>query len=235
MRQYTLDNITKGYLLKKGLTIHDYIQALTYACDCLRELSFDSLQTIKTSKIPVNSYKAIAIPSDYVDYVSVNYIRNQRVVEMQEDNSLNRMNNYNDNGTKIPYDVGTSNDLVSGDYDIETSRFNHDTGHSSNSFKVLLERNEIQLDNRCDAEYIILDYIGDGLDTNAESSVHPYAIVTIEAYMAWKFSPNADNIQSPEGFNFFINHKTLRARKDGLTLNEIIKGRQKAYTQTIKN
>lgn len=62
MRQYSLDIIVKAYLSKRGLSMHYYIEALSHAVDCMRELNFDTMKTVKTVKIPVNSYGAIPLP-----------------------------------------------------------------------------------------------------------------------------------------------------------------------------
>lgn len=237
MRQYTLDSIVRKKIFNSGKTIHDYVEYLSNACDCLRELTFDSIQTVKSVKLTVNSYKAVTLPTDYVDFIKVGYPRGQYVVEMTQTDSLNRLNNFDtDLVTKIVYTGVDQNSLLNYNLlDVEAPLFNHNVEDTSNKFKVLRERNEIQLDNRCDAEFVILDYIGDGLDTDAETSVHPYCISTIDTYMDWKASPNRNNIQSPEGFNFHNHHRLLRGRFNDITLQDIFKSKSKGFTQVIKN
>lgn len=235
MREYSLDNIVRKYLQQEGLTIHDYVECLSLATDCLRELNFDTLRTVKSSKLPVNSYKAVALPADFVDWIKISYARGQYVVEMTMDNRLNRMNNLSNTGQKIPYEVINADESINYSLlDVDATYFNNNVAETSNSFKILKERGEIQLDNRCDAEYVILDYIGDGLDTNADTQINPQAVSTINAYIAWKRSPNRHNVQSPEGFNFFNSHRLLRGRLNDLSLLDIIRSKEKGYTQTIK-
>jgi hypothetical protein len=249
MRLYTLHDIVRGYLLKKGKSMHYYIEYLAHAVDALRELSFDSLKTVKRVKLPVNSYQAVVLPCDYVDFIKIGFPRGQYVVEMSSRTSLNRLNNIDDTGAKVPYEIINGDDdsdvgaWTGEDYFWETNangellgkQFNNNGGYSNNSYKVLRERGEIQLDNRFAGEYVVLEYIGDGLDTNAESEVHPYAQATIEAYIAWKSSKNADNITSPEGFNFYNNHRILRSRLNDITLLDIVRMKQRGNKAVIKN
>lgn len=249
MRLYSLDDIVRGYLLKKGKSMHYYIEYLAHAVDALRELSFDTLKTVKRVKLPVNSYMAVVLPCDYVDFIKIGFPRGQYVVEMSARESINRLNNIDDTGAKIPYEIingdddsnvgpwtGESYAWIANDLNENIGRmYNNNAGFTNNSFKVLRERGEIQLDNRTAAEYIVLEYIGDGLDTNAETEVHPYAQATIEAYIDWKSSRNAANVTSPEGYNFFNNHRLLRSRLNDITLLDIARMKQRGYKAAIKN
>jgi len=249
MRLYTLDDIVNGYLVKKNKSIHYYVEYLAHAVDALREISLDTMKVVRTVKLPVNSYKAVVLPCDYVDWVKVGFARGQYNVEMSQRGSFNRMNNVDDTGRKVVFsDVLWEDDLNVWEWDgyaygwatndkgeILGRFFNNNAGTTPNSFKVLRERGEIQLDNRFTADYVILEYIGDGLDGDASTEVHPYSISTIEAYIAWKTSRNADNIQSPEGYNFFNNHRLLRARMNDISLLDIQRSKEKGYKAIAKN
>jgi hypothetical protein len=249
MRLYTLDDIVRAYLVKKNKSMHYYLDFLVHAVDAIREISLDTMKVVRTVKIPVNSYKAVVLPGDYVDWIKIGFARGQYNVQMSNRQSFNRLNNLDDNGVKIPYEdiVGDENVGI-GEWDglayawstndngeILGRVFNNGAGTTQNSFKVLRERGEIQLDNRFEADYIILEYIGDGLDGDADTEVHPYSLATIEAYISWKSSRNADNIQSPEGYNFYNNHRILRARMNEISLLDIQRSKEKGYKATIKN
>jgi hypothetical protein len=249
MRQYSLDTIVKTYLSKRGLSIHYYVEALSHACDCLRELNFDTMKVVKTVKLPVNSYGATTLPTDYVDFVKIGFPRGQYVVEMSQSDGLNRLNNFDDQGNKIKYEaIDTDYPLSSWGWDGATyiwasndrgellgRGFNIQAGTTHNSFKILRERGEIQMDNRFAADYIVLEYIGDGLDTNAETSVHPYAQSTIESYISWKSSPSRDALQSNESLLFHNNLRILRARMNDTTILDFLRAKQKGYKATVRN
>jgi hypothetical protein len=249
MRQYSIDTIIKAYLAKNNLSIHYYIEALSHAVDCMRELNFDTMRVVKTVKIPVNSYGAAPLPCDYVDFIKIGFPKGQYVVEMSQSETLNRLNNVDEQGNKIKYEaIDTDFPLSSWGWDganyIWASNdrgellgrgFNIQAGTTHNSFKVLRERGEIQMDNRFAQDNIILEYIGDGLDCNAATEVHPYSQATIESYISWKMSPSKNAIQSNESLMFHNNLRILRGRMNDSTLLDFLRSKQKGYKATVRN
>src|ERR1051325_10022357 len=103
MTWYSLDMITRSILMQRGYPIHWYIDFLKYSTECLRELTFDVLKVINSVKLPVNSYKAVTLPCNYVDWVKVGYATGQWVHPLAQ-GPINRLNNYDANGVKIPYE-----------------------------------------------------------------------------------------------------------------------------------
>jgi hypothetical protein len=95
----------------------------------------------------------------------------------------------------------------------------------SDSFKVLPERNEIQLHNSIDADYIVLEYLSDGSEIDNVTQITPYAKSTIEAFINWKIKENGRSYGEGERQRaeilFTKEHKRLRARMSDLTLNDI--------------
>ena len=81
MKLYTLDNIVRSALADRGYPMHFYLQFLQYGIDALRMLNFDVLQSIKSVRLPVNSYKAVTLPCDFVDIVKVGTETGQFVVD----------------------------------------------------------------------------------------------------------------------------------------------------------
>jgi hypothetical protein len=249
MREYSLDTIVKAYLSKNNLSIHYYIEALSHATDCLRELNFDTMKVVKSVKLPVNSYGAIPLPCDYVDFVKVGFPKGQYVVEMSTNEKLNRLNNIDDQGNKIKYEV-IDNDMPESSWGWDGANyiwasndrgellgrgFNLNAGSTHNSFKVLRERGEIQIDNRFANDYIVLEYIGDGLDTNASTQVHPYAQATIESYISWKMSPAKNAVQSNESLMYHNSLRILRGRLNDATILDFLRAKQKGYKASIRN
>jgi hypothetical protein len=259
MRFTSLDQITRSMLLQRGYPIHWYIDFLKYGTDALRELTFDVLKVINSAKLPVNSYKAVTLPCDYVDWVKVGVAAGQYVHPLAQ-GPINRLNNFDDSGNKIPY----SDELPDGTFaeirgSIEYTNglnslgehtggiFNHNPGRSIGTFIELTERNEIQLDNDYPYDYIILDYISDGAtcscgcDCGGDSatSIHPYAIAAIEAYIDWKMKAfnrayGAGEVQMAED-QYIRQERKLRARKNGLTRWDIVQAARLAYSGTYKN
>lgn len=95
----------------------------------------------------------------------------------------------------------------------------------SDSFKVIPERNEIQLHNNINATHIILEYVSDGSEIDNATQITPYAKSTIEAFINWKVKENGRSYGEGERQRaeilFIKEHKRLRARMSDLTLSDI--------------
>jgi len=233
--QYTsLNHIVKSVLNQKGYSIHWYFQYLKYAADCLRELNFGSLLTVQTRKIPVDAYGRAPLPCDFVDKVKVGLVAGQMIKPLVQNNGLNRLSNLDDDGNVITYAstsfegdtasfFSTQADIVVNDNGEFIGRgFGYRGSNLRDGYKILRERGEIQLSEQIQTDYIILEYISDGTSLpNAATRVHPYAQQCIEAYVFWKGSPNRDNPLSPESEEFNRKHRVLRARLNGLTVDDV--------------
>jgi hypothetical protein len=251
--------IARSMLLQKNYPIHWYVDFLKYSSDCLRELSFDVIKTINSAKLPVNSYKAITLPCDYVDWVKVGYATGQWDHPLAQ-GAINRLNNFDSNGVKIPYEdtmpdgsfaelrgtvAYTASITALGEH--VGGVYNHNPGRSIGTFREIRERNEIQLDNDFPYEYIILDYISDGstcscgcgCESDNATQVHPYAMATIEAYADWKHKHfnryyNQGDVYYAEQ-NFIKQCRILRARMDPLTRWDVVHAARQGYSGTYKN
>lgn len=119
--------------------------------------------------------------------------------------------------------------------------FGKDNQFRPASFRLIREDGQIQLDQNFTADYIILEYISDGLecDEGTECSIYvdPYAHETIEAFINWQF---AENNRLYSRFDsqlarkdFYVAYKRLRARKFSFTKQELVRvlvgGKKQAY------
>jgi hypothetical protein len=251
MRFATIDGIVKGLLLKQGKPIHWYLQYLKYACDAVRELHFDTLQRIYTERLTVTSYKSIILPCYYTDWVRVGVIANDRVKNLTQGTTINRLNNYDDAGEKVIWestsDTQSTNTPYYNDFLLRRNSYNEFQGGIFNNlpdmasykFKVLPERNEIQFNYDFPFDTVILEFIGDGMDGDAATQVDAYAIDTIESYIMWQLSLH--NRHDSNGDTMFRKdvydkaHRLLRARKNKMSKEDIIDSVRKGYSGTYKN
>jgi len=249
MRWSSLDSIIKGLLIKQGKPIHWYMQYLKYACDAVRELNYDTLRSIHTEKLTVTEYKAIILPCKYVDWVRVGVAVNDKVKSLVQGNSLNRLNNYDSVGDKIPYPYVeiSSGDPSYSDFQLNRTGYDEFTGGIFNNradwnnskFRVVPERSEIQFDSDFPFEEVILEYIGDGLDGDAATQVDAQAIDTIESYIAWQMElhdrrSSMGVIDYKKGV-YDKAHRILRARKQSMSREDILDSVRKGYSGTYKN
>lgn len=252
MKLYKLDNIVRETLAVRQYPMHWYLNFMVNSIRCVRELNMDVMQNIKSVRLPVNSYNAVQIPSDYVDYVRLGVEKGQFVQPFQPKSSYNRLNNFDDSGNKIPYGEATvyNNSLP---YDRElfwySNAFNdkgefrgrvfNNTPAYRNSFEVFRERNEIQLDSAVSVDEVVLDYISDGLECGADTCVHPYALSTIQAYIIWQMKEHSRSYNRQESelakAEYHNQFRVLRGRMNPIDINDIIRSLRSAYTATIKN
>ncbi len=242
----TLDKIIRGYLLQRGYPIHFYVDFLVYGVRCFEELHFDTLGNIRAKRIPINSYKAIPLPCDFMDETKVSAESGQFVFRLTERDGFNRLNNFDDNGNKALFGETTDLQFVL-DWP-DTVHFNdrgENTGRKygsqtwgSNTYKVIKERKEIQLDEHIEASNIILEYISDGSEIDNATQITPYAKATFEAFINWKLKENSRSYNEGERDRaqrqFEHQHKILRARMNPNAVRTILTSLKRRTHGSIK-
>jgi hypothetical protein len=253
MKLYTLDKIVRSALMDKHYPMHWYLQFLQYGIDAFRMLNFDVLQNVKSIRLPINSYKAATLPCDYVDYVRVGDEAGQYISPFGEKkDSFNRLNKFDSNGNKISYgDIESNQGILPNDWEgFWYTNYINDKGEHlgriynnfssfRNSFVVLRERNEIQLDVSYDGATITLDYITDGVTSDATTAIHPYSIDCIKAYIFWKLKEHSRQYNISERQlakdDFYNQLRLLKGRINNIDILDIKRQLALGYGPTIKN
>lgn len=248
----SLDGIVRSVLSDKVYPMHWYIQFLGYAVTCLRELEFDTMRNVKSKRITINSYKAGQLPCDFVDYIRVGSELGQYLDPWVEKDTLNRLNFFDENGQKqAASDVESINGILPDNFEgFWATNYINDKGEHKgrifshrpafrNSFIILRERGQIQLDTGYTGSTITMDYITDGLTIDASNNVHPYAIQTIKDYIDWQMKLhgrqyNNQDRQLAEN-KFYNSQRILRGRLNPMGEQEIIASMASGYSAAIKN
>jgi len=247
MRYITLNGITRSYLSQTKRPIHYYFRFLKYASDCIRELIFDTLQVINTTRLPVDEFYQCKIPADCVDIIKVGVQVGQFVRPLIEKSSLNRLPNIDSSdGSQIVYPAPQVTDDWIGTLQwqgVNTTTGGENTGgyyglgagSEPDTFIFLPERNVIQLNQNIKDTNIVLEYISDGTYPNAASKITPYAQKAIETYIDWQYKLHSKSYGAGEAEQakrlFDRQHEILRARKNTLTpdmMERIINRNRKA-------
>jgi hypothetical protein len=235
----TIDSIIRRYLLEKGLPIHYYAEALFNASTCFRELNIDTLQVVNTKRLPINAYFAVDLPEDFVDDVMVGVPAGQYVQPIPKKTTTTplRLTDADGNYTTYATQQVDGVDVVQYDgnfipaigwywniNDLGESvgrYFGASGGAAPNTYSIVRERRQIQLPESFIGTSIILMYISDGQTIDSASQIDVQAFYTIQSWLMWKQSPNANNLYSPEGRYYTNEKRKLRARMNELTLNDI--------------
>ena len=239
MTTVTLDSIVKNVINQRRYSLHWYMEFLIYAADCLREITFDSLQVINTKLIPVNQFNEAFLPNDYQDYVFVGGQRGQKIYPLVETNGLSQLNSYDSNFNQQTYadadksqqsEVQIYNGLFPfttwytihyNSYGENTGRYFGSGGIYVDTYTIVKAQNKIQLNESVVLDSVYLQYISNGQNSDAATTIDGYAQKTIEAYIMWQFKENNRTYtmgerQVAEAY-FNQQHKILRARKSDLT------------------
>lgn len=253
MNIYTLDNIVRGALADKQYPMHFYLQFLTYGVDSLRQLNMDVMQDVKSVRLPINSYYAATLPNDYVDYIRIGNELGEYINSFgHKRDSFNRLNKFDSQGNKISYaDIEAVNGLLPNNWEgFWYTNYINDKGEHlgrifnnkpsfRDSFVIIRERGEIQLDVSYTGTTIVMDYISDGLSTDASNSVHPYAVDAIKSYIFWKQKDhgrqysNADKQYAKD--EYYNQLRILRARMNNIDVQDIRRSLSSSYGPTIRN
>lgn len=254
MTTITLDKIIRNYLLRRGYSLHYYLESLVYAKDCLRELSFDDLHIINTRLLTVNTTSnTVVLPEDYVDFCVVGVQVGQNVRPLVLNEKINRLRNYDDDFNAEPFGTPPTNSnpvyynylysyywniTTFNEYGEFTGRLYGYPGVYTDTFNIIKERNEIQLNENLVVEEIVLEYISNGLDASSISKITPYAQATIEAYIMWQHKLNNRSYNNQDRQLAEMEYKKqrtiLRARMSNLTIEEVKRIRYRTSTAVQK-
>lgn len=245
----SLDTICKSILLRKRVGLHYYLDVLIAARDILRDLTLDeNISVLRTQKLPVTDYNAVTIPSGAASIISVSLSVGQQVRMLTEDNSISSLHNYDGsfvpqriNGDAVCFNgvAGWWNAASYNDFGENMGRqFGYGAGNPTDTYKVIPERNEIQLNQRLNVDSIIVTFIGDGQDVDAATHIDVEAVSCIESYILWQLSEMSRSYSTGDKERlrllYVAERKKLRARKSDLTIQTLRRIVQKNTRGSIK-
>ena len=239
----TADFIVRNNLMRHNYPLHWYVQSLVYCCEAIQELTMDTLQIVHTRILPVNSYNAVDLPEGYNDATGVFLKVGQKLQPLVEDNSITPLNNFDTDFGIVRYDaVGQPNSSDQSVVQINgllntywfgfaaydslgepTGRFSGIGNPTNNTYRIIKERNQIQLNENLSVDNIVLQWIGDGRNADAVSSVESYALDTIRNYIDYRL----------KDFNrSYSRGEVEQARQQYITSMKVLRGRKSNLTKT---
>jgi hypothetical protein len=248
MKFYNLDMVVRSMLLDKRYSLHWYVDFLAYAIDCVRDINLFHSGAVNSKLLKVSQSLTVDLPCDYVDYIRVGMVNGAYVKPLVRGNTLNRIPNYGADGKEIKYDdirdiyLGTWTTMwyenYMNDYGERVGRmFNYD--YNGDTFEVVKERNVIQLNPEIgNVANIVLDYISDGLDSDAATKVDPYHIKYIKSYIDWQHKLHSRQYslgERQEAKNICeMELRKIRAVSDPMTIEDVKRSFRRNHTATYK-
>lgn len=245
MTTTSLDAIVENMLLLRRYSYHYYLEFLLYAKECIEELGYDGeISTFRYIVLPVNDNHAIELPNDYVDWVRVSAFVDGYVHPLTPDNSLNLVPNYDNDFNIQPYSQGIASapagtqqpyyfNGISAPYWWlnNWNIFGENLGRlfggfvPADTFRENRNRNEIKINELFNADFIMLEYAGNGLSADNATQIDVMAAATIRAYMMAKHKENNRTYSPSEAAvskqAYREERQILRARKSDLTIDLI--------------
>jgi hypothetical protein len=243
MVAYTLDAVVRNYLMRKGYSMHFYIQGLVYGAAGLRELTLDDIQIANTKLLPIDANTSEArLPDDYVNWIQVGVQVGQKVRPLVPDMKINSLPTYTSTYAQTTYDQQQKN--TNGDtillYNyllplfwntVTWNEYGENIGRlygwgnrgAEDTFKVVKERGVIVInDSLCIQQgCVVLKYVSDGQSADAISQIPSEAYDTLNKYIAWQFKENSRAYNEGEKERsrqqYLDARDVLRARMNDLT------------------
>lgn len=252
MQLANIDMIVKRSLLEKRLPLHFYVEFLSHAAACIRDLTKDTLQVINVANLPVSSYGSIDLPSDFVDDLAVCMPVGDTIIKLPKQDWLTPIRRHDTNtGEFVPYANLNSEDEENTVWGIPTAGYNYfwniddwggNTGRNfgsnggiSSGYKVVKERRQIQMTEDFIDGNVVLLYLSNGQSSDNATQVEWMAFSCIQSYIDWKTSRNASLKDSAEARTYYNEKRLLKSALNELTKTDLINVLRSAYTATIKN
>lgn len=245
-----LDSIVRRWLLESGRPIHYYAEGLYHAASCLRELTMDTLQIVNTVRLPVNEYNRADLPDDFVDDVMGGMMAGGFIQPIPKGVNMNPLRltdaetgQYtNPSGTLDGTRVGIQGAppilwyYNNNEYNEPTGKlFGFNGAARQNLYDIDRKTRQVIFSNEFLGQSFILVYISDGQSPDAASQIDVRAFITIQSFVEWKRSRNANNKHSPEADIYFNERRLLRARLNDLTVADIKNIVRQNFHASIKN
>tara|TARA_R110002050_G_scaffold297623_1_gene459312 strand:+ start:131 stop:1246 length:1116 start_codon:yes stop_codon:yes gene_type:complete len=175
-----------------------------HAKRAIQEFSYDTFKSTKSQEVEISSSLSMDLPPDYVNYVSISFTDSQGVYRRLQPTKITGNPSapsqdgtyefiFNDNGTYLAASDSTTktrrnsnapvaqtndNGYNTNDYDLhDGARFGMATDLSqiNGTFYIDEIKGKIQFSSNTANRIVVLQYISDGLGTDAEMIVHKFA------------------------------------------------------------
>jgi len=256
-----LDEIVKSVLLRRGYSLHWYLQFAKYGADCVRELSYSTLKLVHTVALTADVTGSITDPEGYGAYVRIGVAVGQQIRALRlGKGTFNRLQNRDAKGNLIGYD-NSSNGSIDGvayGYGLADwlngwgvnynelgeylgGNYGYGAGYETDIFEEFPERpsGQIQLSQRFAGHTVILDFIGDARCCDNLTKIDPMAQATVEQYIIWQMKAQARHYSPHEARNeeneYYTQLRQLRARKNPMTTEDIARIFRRGFYGAPKN
>jgi len=187
----TVSSVTSPNILPPDLGYVEWIAGEQGTTQGLNETDGTAIDVSAYSTVWVRINSFVDASTENIDIISINSIDDITVMDVSHSSPLTQKNNTGHSDTWNSYKSGTSSENQD-DYQDDTywpaegSRFGLDPQHAqaNGSFYINQRLGKIHFSSNISGKTVILDYISDGLGTDAEMQVHKFAEEAMYKYIA---------------------------------------------------
>lgn len=214
---------------------HKVQRCLYHAMQIFKRLNYDTLRNIKTAELVVRPNKSVAFPEDMIAWTKIGVLHGQQFITLTENQQLVLSPGRDTTASKGYWFAncvlnGQSVGRVFGGLNLS---------NPWGTFRVDQKNKQILFGSDMEESKIYLEYIGTGIETTANTLVHPFAEETILAYIAWKMLVPKRNVGLGEKQmaeeEFKRQHRLLALRMQKFSVKDFLQALRSGYTLTVKN
>ncbi len=195
----TIDYIASAWLLERRYPKHWYVDAIAYVSSWLKDAQLHSVPILESAVIPLNNYKAGELPCGYVTWARVGVQDAQYVRPAATRNGLVNTVATDETGKKVPH--GTSSEDYEdthrlywlenlSTYGENLGRQYGGSGDDTGFFKIIKERNEIQVVENYQGDKIYMDFVVSVNNAKAHSKIDEMCFPAAKAWIDWQHERN---------------------------------------------
>lgn len=243
----TIDSIVRSALMDIGAGMERYEVFRHWCLEGYKDFNFDLAQEVKTVVLDLTAWKAVSLPLDYVDFVLIGVIVDNKIRVFTHDDRISLYRPDGDEDGITDPIVTTASPDVPADvpfyfWNVVNSQ-GEDAGqlygltvkhNGQGYYKFNTERREIQFSPAVDGNTkIYLEYISDGVNPNAQTVVNVYAAKLLKLYIHWsrlKFSKSANQAQIQRAMDDYNKELfKVQNRIQKITVEDVLETMRDAY------
>ena len=243
----TLDSIVRSAIMDIGAGMERYEQFKHWSIEGYRDFHFDLAQEIKTTVLTLSAWKAVDIPIDFVDWVMIGVIVDNKIRVFTHDDRISLYRPDADEDGITDALVTTEDPVIQDSVPMwfwgNRTSMGEDAGqlygltvkhNGVGYYKFNPERKEIQFSPEVDGNTpVYLEYISDGIDPCEKTMVNIYAAKLIKLYIHWqrhRFAKSSNRAQVADAKDdYWKEFYKVQNRIQKITVEEVLDAARGGY------
>ncbi len=243
----TLDSIIRSALMDIGAGLERYEQFKHWSLIGYKDFHMDLAQEVKTVQLSLTAWKAVQLPNDYVDFVALGVVVDNRIRVFTSDDRISLYRTDSDHDGEIDALVTTEQPTIQDSVPFwfwnNRNANGEDVGqlygltvkdNGTGYYKINTERREIQFSPAVDGNTLIyLEYISDGVNPCEKTVVNVYAASLIRQFIHWQrlqYSKSANQAQIERARKEYYNeYSKVQSRLCKITVDDVLECARNSY------